>query len=730
MPPLPASDIKARQLPRGVKVRLDATMRVESLRPLRFFDQDCACFGTNQGDFGEELPFFNREVEEGFLLELRNQFVILDGPAGYGKSYLLAQIEQKYKNDEQFHGKWLVVTICLRASQTDDQRVWLLKTLAKQLDLKLEVNSDRKDFTPLEIANQIKRQGKALLILLDGLDQSSDTELIWLRYRFPYQLRSVLGTDVRVILSGRHISQHIEALGNISGRVRQQERALSFSTCSLSAFDRGVVRVIVDWYARSTDIPKPADEFIDRWVEEICFLSGGHPEAIIKLVDDLVHKSDWGWMLQDRRFIPDFIRQELFQRCLKTVSDSILSRTLEDVKGFILNGPSSPPVTKEVLYDLEILALLRRFEMSLLTPLHRLGLLSTDPLLLQGLLVGKGLSGDMDPKTGWRENDGIPRIIALKQRYERETQERCLEVHRTLHTVFHYRAMGYDVEGNPLPRGDLWINATNILLSIFESLYHLLSSTEREPQSQDLADRKEAYLNSIMIQYLSTLTPYCANGRNALKRISGMLNDSSQEEVRFLGRWLLGDDIWSRVYDALRNHLTQPKPSDPTETVTSTRTKLLATEKGEYIMNHHRNLLDSLVDTLDFLRHNARNVLIERWEKRNQGQASTPPAFDNKSRTWEELRSLLPSEDKILIKLKGYRNPNDVPVVVSETHIKNLFEQMKTAQKTVDRYDLQLNKALSVTERIAVEQQRDETQERLRQAEEELADILVVLLNP
>jgi hypothetical protein len=556
LPSLPtAENIKALQLPVGVKVRLDPSKGIDTLHPIRFFDQDCACFGANQGNL--------MEVEVGLLVEPRNQFVILDGPAGYGKSYLLARVKRVYQTDMRFQGRWRVVSVCLKTSRLGDRWKWLIETMIQQLDLGMKADPNRKDYALLEIANQIKQQDKALLVLLDGLVQASEDELVWLRYRLPYQLRSVLGTDVRVILSGRHISRRIKNLGNISGQVRQRERLLSFEVCTLSPFDKGIVQQIIHWH-RDEDSVELEDELVDRWVEEICFLSGGHPEAIIELTDDLVRKTKWGWVLQDRQFLPEVFRQELYQRCLEAVSDSVLKRILsEDIKELMLSGPSSPPVTEDVLRDLDVMTLLRRFEGSLLVQLHSLGLLATAPTLLRGMLVAKGLSGYIDPKTGWQENDGVRNLLALRQRYGTETRQRCLEIHRRLHAVFHNRVLGCEADGAILPRADLWLNPTNILLSIFESLYHFLSGIEEAPQSQDQAKEMENHFVNLMVHYLTALEPYCLYVHDALELIWGMLYYPEQDDVRFLAHWLLGDDIWLRVHDALSKALSSgPAASD------------------------------------------------------------------------------------------------------------------------------------------------------------------------
>jgi hypothetical protein len=140
-----------------------------------------------------------------------------------------------------------------------------------------------------------------------------------------------------------------------------------------------------------------------------------------------------------------------------------------------------------------------------------------------------------------------------------------------------------------------------------------------------------------------------------------------------------------------------------------------------------RSLVDWLVDTLDLLRHNARNVLIERWEKRNLGRAVTPPAFDDKDLTYDDLRRLLPKYDELKVRLEHYQKPDGTTVVVTEQHIKSLREQMATAQKTVDRFNLELNKPLSTMDKITVENQRDEFQAKIDHTIEELADILAFL---
>lgn len=161
-------------------------------------------------------------------------------------------------------------------------------------------------------------------------------------------------------------------------------------------------------------------------------------------------------------------------------------------------------------------------------------------------------------------------------------------------------------------------------------------------------------------------------------------------------------------------------------------TKVELSERREmaqkYNVERSPNLVDWLVDTLDLLRHNASNVLVERWEKRNLSRAVTPPVFDNKPRTREDLRSALPSEAMILEKIKNYQKENGTTVVVTAGHVESLRKQITSAQGSVDRYNEKLSEPLAAGEIVALEYQRDRYQRKIDQAVEDLADILAFLV--
>lgn len=140
-----------------------------------------------------------------------------------------------------------------------------------------------------------------------------------------------------------------------------------------------------------------------------------------------------------------------------------------------------------------------------------------------------------------------------------------------------------------------------------------------------------------------------------------------------------------------------------------------------------RHIYDWLVDTLDFLRRNAQHVLIERWEKRNLGHAVTPPVFVDGPMPREQLVQTLPKGEVLQQNLNSYQDASGQIILINEEYVTNLRKQMEQAQRTIGRYELSRNKALSENEKIQLEEQIDEYQERFDETAEKLADIYVYL---
>ena len=133
-------------------------------------------------------------------------------------------------------------------------------------------------------------------------------------------------------------------------------------------------------------------------------------------------------------------------------------------------------------------------------------------------------------------------------------------------------------------------------------------------------------------------------------------------------------------------------------------------------------LLDSLARALDFLRQNAQNVLMERWEKRALGKAKTPPVF--KYGDSEEVRQSLLALPPVP---QSFTDPSGQTILVNAQLIENLLTTMKNAQDSKGRLRRQLGKLLNIEDEARLEQRMDEFQRKFDEAVSELADIFVYL---
>lgn len=177
---------------------------------------------------------------------------------------------------------------------------------------------------------------------------------------------------------------------------------------------------------------------------------------------------------------------------------------------------------------------------------------------------------------------------------------------------------------------------------------------------------------------------------------------------------------------------------------TLTRDGLLSkTEWQQYLLEHQtkgeeempnkdnpnpkRHIGDWLVDTLDLLRHNAKNVLVERWEKRNLGKAVTPPVFSDLSMPRDALVYALPTEEILQSRLREYQDMNGRSILIDERYVTSLREQWKTAQDTAVRYRGKLARPLSEKEKVELEMLAEEYQAKADEAVTNLADIYAFL---
>lgn len=660
----------------------------------------------------EILPFFNREVERNFLVESRNQFVVLEGPTGYGKTRLLSEIRQIYTSDAHFSEDWKCIFVSRETAYHGTRIPWLIEDILKKLAFPIQYDDDR-EITVKRLAESVKEASKSLLIMIDDVDKFSDEDFIWMRYELPFHLRAVLGTKVRLILSGRHIRQRERGLIHVSRQIPPDKRKLPFYHYPLTAFDKGVVQQAIRWFKQDRLI-KFDDVFMDRCTEEIHFLSCGHPEAIIALTDDLTSGSgrDWETLIHDP-YLSEASRRRLFEKSLSIIADDVLSRMMDDITGQMLNGPGSVPVTSTVIQDLETVALLRRFNRGFFAQLRDLELISTEPTMLEGMLVIKGLFVNVEG-TSWQDASEILELLAFKQRYNLEQRESYLKKQRQLHNVFHQRVFGRDAKGVAFARPNLWLNETNILFSAFESIFHFLSGLDRTQNTDENLDMKHGLID-LVITYISALAPYCNNYRDALDRFQDRLEHASQTGLHFLARLSFGDDVWLEVMDQLRE---TKRHRDQEETMSL----------DPETMNQAYKLI---LNALGYLTEYA-----GRWLNRPKSELQQPAVSDEQipiSRTEETPEEVLPKTPQQFITEEDLKtvlvkwNFSEIKRVKDE--IKDLMDdRLPKLDENVRFYQKKLDREHPENE-LLFHEKLDEYTRRRDEAEARLAELIRYLSN-
>ena len=538
-----------------------------------------------------------------------------------------------------------------------------------------QIGTDRTEIThdddeaDAELRHHLAGIGRVFL-LFDAEERANPEDLNWLLTSLiPGCLKGLTGLHFRVIFAGRYVQAR-----------DRYPKYIGYQCISLGPFNRTAIQQVLEDVAHQCppDGREVTREYIAAWSESIMRLSGGHPKCIERLVATLV-ESNWSLPVSPAE------EQRLFKKCVDPEVKE-LTGSLDDT-------------TRSAL---EVLSIFREFSLNTIKALQQRNRLPTDIDALDILtkLTSIGLVAKPPSRLLYSDEIVSQFILARMKIFE---PSRYQDLNRVAQEIYD-RWIQYLMD-NPdntflaLSPHDL------VQFCVRESIYH---------DCQQLASKTA----------IGRLTTHLEKHSLALTRVMG--DDKSDPGRRkLLENIMMSDkDILSKKYELTVRTFFDFAFGQNGVNYNTEGEQLMPTEP---LPKSNLSLGDWLVDVLDLLRHNAQNVLIERWEKRNIGHAVTPPVFEGKEYTREELRRSLPKEEDIRAKLTTYRNPDDKTVIVTEQHIRNLHGQMVTAQESVDRFGTALAKPLSESDKIVLESQRDEYQEGIEQALNELADILAFI---
>ena len=419
-------------------------------------------------DISTEKPtieFVNRAYELDLICKPgAPRFTLLDGPAGYGKTYLLRKARESY----EAHKSWKAALVDLKSDprivSTDCAVAW--PCIANTITQQFAPSQGLRPTIPVGageplIANTLvpflAGQGANVLLLFDGIEAlPSDTSAFLKRLvcDIDYGLQKG-GLELHAVFAGRYV-------GNWG-----QGAPYALTVLPLSPFDRAAVWDMVEQVVHAEKARKPIPSFLEDLVWWVLYVSGGHPRGIRDVLEVI---SAAGFIFSDLEFAflhMPFQRNgrqgTLFELCIEPIIDELLQSV-------------EPPLCRL----LKAISPIRRFDQDLLVtildqeaiavPRHQSGW-ELIRALLKTHLISPPTAGDP-----MFSDQIVRRMLAVQMQIEdsarwRQTNERALE-------IFHDWALGAGSVDAQVRRS-----------AIVESLYHTLQLIPQGSSPQAVQDR-------------------------------------------------------------------------------------------------------------------------------------------------------------------------------------------------------------------------------------------------
>ena len=237
------------------------------------------------------IEFVDRERELNMLRAERlrashSPYVLINAPAGYGKSYLLARLVATITSDERLAMAWgLRYLDCSRLA--GEQIVAMAESIIGQPapDGLKEATAVVCDFVLGELAAPLDAGRRAALLIFDGVERLHPQARGWV-YELLRELRARTRIGhrelivVRVIIAGRRVEAFWEGYAAIQPRPPAPQRI------NLSPFDQHAIQGLI-WELAQAEQVSLDGQTVAQISEQVEYLGGGHPQVIRSLVDYL-----------------------------------------------------------------------------------------------------------------------------------------------------------------------------------------------------------------------------------------------------------------------------------------------------------------------------------------------------------------------------------------------------------------------------------------------------------
>jgi len=445
------------------------------------------------------IEFVNRAYELDLLCKPgAPRFVLVNGAAGYGKTYLLRKVKETYEKERE---GWKTASIDLtkdpQMTSEDCQLAW--SCIANAVAQQWLSSQDEMPAISVEageaaiigaLVPSLVRQRANILLLFDNIEVLPPTTSAWLK-RLVYDLDrgvKLARRELRVIFAGRYVGDWGEGT------------PYALSTLSLSPFNLVIVRTMVEQVVQTPTEPVEPD-YLDDLAWWILHISGGHPRGICEVLQVIKAAGsifpDLEFAFLNMQFTCNGRQDVLFRLCIEPIIDKLLQSVESRLRAVLA---SISPI--------------RRFDQELLDTLLAQDIIAAPGYqsswrliraLLQTHLISPPTAGDP-----MFSDQIVRRMLAMQMQIQ--DPDRWRQINKRVLDVFHNWALG----SGP---SDAQVRRT----AIIESLYHAL---QLEPQDA-MADAIQERLVQRLDEYLAGIQ----NMRDILQLHNALSQDTELKDL-------------------------------------------------------------------------------------------------------------------------------------------------------------------------------------------------------
>ncbi|MBE2200384.1 MAG: hypothetical protein IAE79_17345 [Anaerolinea sp.] len=474
-------------------------------------------------DLPANFEFVNRAYELDLICKPgAPRFILVDGAAGYGKTYLLHKIKGSYENSNL--ETWKAAYLDLKQDpvmRSEDSHIIARSQIANAIVLQFSASpsfiipSDAGERAIIsKLVPFLNRQKANVLLLWDGVEVLPRSTSVWLKHLM-YELDRGLNKGqrkLRVVFSGRYVSDW--------GR----GAPYPLKTIPLSPFNSMAVHEMIALRASAMGM-QPDRQFLDDLTWQVLNISGGHPQGICSVLDKI---TEVGFIFQDIEF--SFFRDQ-FQNGQQT--GTLFQICIEPIIKTLINGLRDP-LPQALSEVFRKLSPVRRFDLEILDYFLQEKLLTAPEYnssweLIRDMLRTRLISPPTanDPMFS---DQIVRRILAMQ--IQLNDSDFFNKMNTQAQKLFHERACKRE-----------HVNTEVWRVAVIESLYHTLQLTP--------PDEQQTKLRGTLIERLKT---YLANVEDPRDRLQlTQLQDALIRDVELndLINRRTGDETMQFLLDAI-----------------------------------------------------------------------------------------------------------------------------------------------------------------------------------